>query len=906
LSGFSAAHQELASLQRVKTIRHPFLLSMERVEVIDNVLLIVMELADKNLHTVLLNYQVQGQVGVPREQLLCYLFEAAEALDVINFEHGLQHLDIKPHNLFVVGNHIKVADFGLVHSLFGTATHSSQRRGGLTPLYAAPELYQQSLSRHSDQYSLAIVYQQLLTATVPFASPNIQELMRQHMKEKPDLSALPVADQAIVGRALSKNPEKRYPSCLEFMQALLAASSTPLPRSSLVGQRLTTRPGNRPSGSSAQVPIIRPPVDASKRGSGSHRRLAANEATVPTPSQAVSPAATNWATVRKELSARVEALARSQPASVLPADRSELPRPIPPTNLSGVASNTPLAPQATCVTVSGYVFQECCGQTPLGEIWKLVDPQGKQRRGYSLISGPGDQARLFSRFQAFKHPTLPDTEVIWSPTGRLVLVTDLERNSLRDRFAECAAQKLPGIPRTEMLGYLRIAAEALDTLARDQGLPHLGLNPGNLLVDSMKLWIADYGVVPLVWLPIGQPAGQLNSRYAAPELFTSTPTASSDQYSLAMIFAEMLTGVYPRLNQPSSRSDTHRRQASVPGRGSQQVKTLDLDFLTPNDRQVIARALHEDPAERFASCTALVDALEEATPKLPPVEEQPYTSLPLVMPYDTLIGKAPKEDVAFPVVGDLLTQVVASAAGPITILHFDNTRYLLHPDGCWEYRCPIQTFGAGLLRMKLEGFCRHWNATPMSEDEASFVCQIQKGTERRGLFRKPLPTGLTIHLMVCPVQMEQVGQREVVVRIQWFGELTAEAHHLTRDMAPRLFQSIRAYLQASPEQRSQERWPFIQPVRLYPVLRNLELAGVLEARCRNISLGGLSVVTSKRPQSDFVYLHLYDTPHVAKLAILSRVLRVQEWADGQFEVGVTFQVDGPPPDDQATPIINWK
>ena len=95
------AAQELAALQRVKTIRHPFILSLDRVEVVGTTLVIVMELADKSLRDVYLDHHALGQPGVPREHLLGYLLEAAEALDWMNFEHGLQHLDIKPHNLFV-------------------------------------------------------------------------------------------------------------------------------------------------------------------------------------------------------------------------------------------------------------------------------------------------------------------------------------------------------------------------------------------------------------------------------------------------------------------------------------------------------------------------------------------------------------------------------------------------------------------------------------------------------------------------------------------------------------------------------------------------------------------------------------------------------------------------------------
>jgi serine/threonine protein kinase len=102
------ALQELEALQRVKSIRHPFILSLDRVEVLGGELVIVMELADKSLYGLLSDYQARDLPGIPREELLGYLLEAAEALDWMNFGHGLQHLDIKPHNLFLVSNHVKV------------------------------------------------------------------------------------------------------------------------------------------------------------------------------------------------------------------------------------------------------------------------------------------------------------------------------------------------------------------------------------------------------------------------------------------------------------------------------------------------------------------------------------------------------------------------------------------------------------------------------------------------------------------------------------------------------------------------------------------------------------------------------------------------------------------------------
>lgn len=220
LDGKVPAAQELKALNRVKEVRHPFLLGIERVDVIDGQLIIVMELADKNLRDRLHECQARGLAGIPRDELLHFMEEAAEALDLMNEAYQLQHLDIKPANLFVVHSHVKIADFGLVKDLQGmTATVTS----GMTPLYAAPETFEGRVSRFCDQYSLAIVYQELLTGRRPFAGKTSWELAVEHVRGTPDLSALPAADRLIVAQALAKEPGERFPSCSALVRALCQA-----------------------------------------------------------------------------------------------------------------------------------------------------------------------------------------------------------------------------------------------------------------------------------------------------------------------------------------------------------------------------------------------------------------------------------------------------------------------------------------------------------------------------------------------------------------------------------------------------------------------------------------------------------------------------------------------------------
>src|SRR5207253_7630534 len=145
-----------------------------------------------------------GQIGIPRDMLLRYLRDAAEALDLMNEQHGLQHLDIKPRNLFLVSDRVKVADFGLVKHL--ERSSASGVLGGVTPLYAAPETFSNKISDKSDQYSLAIVYQELLTSQRPFNGKNARALAQQHINEPPELRCLPEAERPLVARALAKDP----------------------------------------------------------------------------------------------------------------------------------------------------------------------------------------------------------------------------------------------------------------------------------------------------------------------------------------------------------------------------------------------------------------------------------------------------------------------------------------------------------------------------------------------------------------------------------------------------------------------------------------------------------------------------------------------------------------------------
>ncbi len=211
------ASHEMRALDRVRSVRHPFLLSLERIEIVENRLIVVMELADGSIKDRFEQCRAQGLPGVPRDELVSYLRDAADALDFMSQAHALQHLDIKPENMLLLAGRVKVADFGLVKDV---RQSQASLVGGLTPLYAAPEVFRGTPSSHSDQYSLGILYQEMLTGTLPFAGSSAAELTLQHLNDEPDMTALSPADRYAVSRALAKEPQHRYSTCREFVDAL--------------------------------------------------------------------------------------------------------------------------------------------------------------------------------------------------------------------------------------------------------------------------------------------------------------------------------------------------------------------------------------------------------------------------------------------------------------------------------------------------------------------------------------------------------------------------------------------------------------------------------------------------------------------------------------------------------------
>src|SRR5262249_17619535 len=150
--------------------------------------------------------RAQGKPGIPVEELLEYMTAAAKAIDFLNQPtHDLgsgpiaiQHCDIKPQNILIVGGAVQVCDFGLARPL-NEARKTATAAGSYA--YIAPEVIKLTPSRSSDQYSLAISYVELRTGSLPFGTESLYKVMMAHLQGALDFSRLPEAEQTVLKRA---------------------------------------------------------------------------------------------------------------------------------------------------------------------------------------------------------------------------------------------------------------------------------------------------------------------------------------------------------------------------------------------------------------------------------------------------------------------------------------------------------------------------------------------------------------------------------------------------------------------------------------------------------------------------------------------------------------------------------
>jgi serine/threonine protein kinase/formylglycine-generating enzyme required for sulfatase activity len=226
------AKREREALELIKGLRHHFLLQTISFNAEDDKLHILMDLADCSLRDLLKQAKKEGKIGLPLADIAKWLRQAAEALDYLHSKK-MQHRDIKPENILLSEGNVRVADFGLARVQQTQRLASASGAG--TPLYMPPEAWNDKQHANSDQYSLAATYAECRLGRRIYDSDGLASLMQAHVHEKPKLGSLPADEQKVLLKALAKNPEHRYPSCVEFADDLIRAVAKHLPPGSFPG-----------------------------------------------------------------------------------------------------------------------------------------------------------------------------------------------------------------------------------------------------------------------------------------------------------------------------------------------------------------------------------------------------------------------------------------------------------------------------------------------------------------------------------------------------------------------------------------------------------------------------------------------------------------------------------------------
>ena len=154
----------------------------------------------------------------------------SQLLAALDFAHanGVVHRDVRPANIIMLLNgRLKLADFGT--ALIDTFDLAQAGATAGSPAYMSPEQHSGlEADRRSDIFSCGVVLYELLTGSKPFEGPSEtvgEEICREPYRLASELNpeGSPAVLNAVIARALAKNPEERFPTARDFAGALDSA-----------------------------------------------------------------------------------------------------------------------------------------------------------------------------------------------------------------------------------------------------------------------------------------------------------------------------------------------------------------------------------------------------------------------------------------------------------------------------------------------------------------------------------------------------------------------------------------------------------------------------------------------------------------------------------------------------------
>ncbi len=223
--------------QTAAALRHPGIVPIHDAGTIDGVPFLAMGFVRGQT----LSHALSATPPAPLRERVRWVADAADAVAHAH-DHRIIHRDVKPSNLMIdEAGGVHVLDFGLARRLEGETALTRSGEAVGTPLYMAPEQMngeRKAASPAADVYSLGAVLYEALAGQPPFPGATMGEVVARVLTEDPVPlrridARIPLDLDTICARALSKEPERRFPTAREFAQELVRWRN---------GEAITSRP----------------------------------------------------------------------------------------------------------------------------------------------------------------------------------------------------------------------------------------------------------------------------------------------------------------------------------------------------------------------------------------------------------------------------------------------------------------------------------------------------------------------------------------------------------------------------------------------------------------------------------------------------------------------------------------
>src|SRR5688500_9549837 len=214
----------------VAGLRHPNIVQIFDFDTIDGHPYIVMEYLKGPTLATYLRHLHQRKKRIPQDQVARLLTKLSITIDYAN-KQGEDHRNIKPSNILLYNKtediHLDkprteaveavITDFGLVR-IMNTASQTASGTVSGTPAYMSPEQARGDPTDHrTDIYSLGIVLYEMLAGRVPFEADSTLTILHMQIHTTPSpIPGIPAEVQAVIDRALLKNPADRYKTSSEM------------------------------------------------------------------------------------------------------------------------------------------------------------------------------------------------------------------------------------------------------------------------------------------------------------------------------------------------------------------------------------------------------------------------------------------------------------------------------------------------------------------------------------------------------------------------------------------------------------------------------------------------------------------------------------------------------------------